>query len=122
MKNILRFTLMLLVTSLGFVAPLGWAQDPVELAPDIYKVLLENDRVRVADILFKPGDKIAIHSHPDHLLYILSPGKIKLSYEDGSAKEVDAKAGDTLWIPAESHASENVGATEFHALIVELKQ
>ena len=32
--------------------------DPVKIAPNNYKVMLENDRVRVSDVMLKAGDKI----------------------------------------------------------------
>ena len=115
---------MVLFCGLVFTAKVALAedQDPLKLAPGIYSLLFENDQVRVCDIRFKSGDKIAMHSHPDHLLYILSPGTIKLSYADGTSKTVDAQAGQVLWSKAESHVSENIGTTEVHALIVELKK
>ena len=43
--------------------------DAVKVAPESYKVLLENDRVRVLEYRIKPGYKNAMHSHPDFLLY-----------------------------------------------------
>ena len=99
------------------------AQDPFVVGPDVYKKLaFENDRVRIAEITFKPGDKIAMHSHPDHYIYVLSDGKLVLSYPDGTTKDFEGKAGDVAWIPAESHAAQNVGTTEFKALVVELKE
>ena len=49
-------------------------------------------------------------------------GKLKLSYPDGKSVKVVLKAGETLWIPAETHAAENVGATDAHSLVVELKE
>ena len=124
MKNLARLMTMVLFCGLVFTAKVALAedQDPLKLAPGIYSLLFENDQVRVCDIRFKSGDKIAMHSHPDHLLYILSPGTIKLSYADGTSKTVDAQAGQVLWSKAESHVSENIGTTEVHALIVELKK
>ena len=98
------------------------AQDPLELAPNIYKKLFENEKVRVCDIRMKPGDTVATHSHPDHLLYILDPGTVQLTYQDGTSKNIEAKAGDVLWVDAETHASANIGPTEIHAIIVELKK
>lgn len=116
--------LLIFFSAFLFTAKMGLAEekDPLKLAPNIYSLLFENERVRVADIHFKPGDKIAMHSHPDHILYILSEGKIKLTYPDGNFKEVEAEPGRVMWSNAESHASENVGTTEFHAVIVELKE
>ncbi len=101
---------------------LASAQDPLEVGPDIYKLLFENDKVRVMEIMFKPGDKIAMHSHPDHLAYIMSEGTLLLSYPDGTTKEMAGKSGDVFWINAEAHAAENIGTTEVKGLVVELKE
>jgi quercetin dioxygenase-like cupin family protein len=106
----------------GLAVRLAFAQDPMHVGPNIYKLLFENDRVRVFEVRFKPGEKIAMHSHPDHVVYVLGDGKLKLSYPDGKSVEVALQAGKTLWIPAETHAAENVGATDAHSLVVELKE
>jgi quercetin dioxygenase-like cupin family protein len=106
----------------GLAGSLVFAQDPTQVGPTIYKLLFENERVRVFEVRFKPGEKIALHAHPDHVVYVLGDGKLKLSYPDGKAVEVGLKAGQTLWIPAETHAAENVGPTDAHSLVVELKE
>jgi quercetin dioxygenase-like cupin family protein len=97
------------------------AQDPVKVAPDNYKTLLENDHVRVLEVRAKPGEKVALHSHPDHAAYVLSAGKMKLTGADGTSKDVDNKLGDVKWIKAEAHSGENVGTTEFRGIVVELR-
>ena len=124
MKKIVHVVSLMLVCGLVFAAKPALAEDgdPVKMAPGIYSLLMENDNVRVCDIKFKPGEKIGMHSHPHHMLYILSPGKIKLSYADGTSKVIDGQVGQVLWSEAESHMSENVGDTEVHAIIVELKK
>ena len=38
--------------------------DPVEVSPDNYKVVLENDHVRVLEMNLKVGEKDEMHSHP----------------------------------------------------------
>jgi hypothetical protein len=40
---------------------------------------------------------------------------------DGSSQEVPLKAGQTFWMNAGQHAAENIGKTEGHAVVVELK-
>ena len=69
-----------------------------------------------------PSERIALHAHPDHVVYVFDDGKLKLSSPDGKSVEVVLKAGQTLWIPAETHAAENVGSTDAHSLVVELKE
>jgi quercetin dioxygenase-like cupin family protein len=96
------------------------AQEAAQAAPHVYKVLFENDRVRLLDVRMKPGDESAQHSHPDYLLYALEGGKVKLTDASGSA-EVDIPAGAAMWREAEEHSALNVGTTEVHALFVELK-
>ncbi len=97
------------------------AQDVMKVAPESHKVLLENDRVRVLEYRIKPGKKDATHSHPDYIVYALTPGKFKFTLPDGKTFDREAKAGEVLFIEAETHATENVGSTEAHGLLIELK-
>lgn len=108
------------VAALAFVR-IAAAQDPVEVGPNIYHVVFENERVRVSEITFQPGDSIPMHSHPDHLLYVLTPGTLKLAYPDGTTKDFEGTPGQVVWTNAESHEGQNIGTTEFRALVVELK-
>lgn len=98
------------------------AQDPVKVGSNVYKQVFENERVRVSDVRFKPGDKIAKHSHPDHFIYVLEQGKLRISKPDGTSSEADFQVGQVVWITAETHWAENIGSTELHALVVELKE
>ena len=98
------------------------AQDPVKVSPETHKVLLENDRVRVLDIRIKPGEKVPMHSHPAKVNYILNDFKLKFTYPDGKTEVREGKAGVARWNEAVTHAPENVGTTEFHAVEFELKE
>ena len=40
------------------------AGDAVSVAPNLYKVLFENDRMRILDTRYGPGVKSEMHSHP----------------------------------------------------------
>jgi quercetin dioxygenase-like cupin family protein len=109
-----------LVLSGSWVLPAA-GQDPLKVGPDIYKLVFENEQVRVLEIQFKPGAKIALHSHPDHLVYIKGGDELTLSYPDGTTKKMIGKPGDVMWIKAESHAAQNTGKTEVSGVVVELK-
>jgi beta-alanine degradation protein BauB len=98
------------------------AQDPVRQSPDEYKVLVNNDKVRVLDVRLKPGDKSPMHSHPDRVSYILSGSTVKITSKDGKTTEAKTKAGQCVWHKAESHAVENTGKTEVHVIEMELKR
>lgn len=89
--------------------------------PDKYKVVFENDRVRVYDYTDKPGDKTKLHHHDAFVLHALSAFKRRIHFEDGTSAVKEFKGGETFWSESENHIGENIGDTETHVLIVELK-
>ena len=94
---------------------------PTETDPDKYKLVLENERVRVYDYIDKPDDKTQLHHHDAFILHALSPFKRKLTFENGESVTREFKGGETFWSESQNHIGENVGDTDTHALIVELK-
>lgn len=97
------------------------ANDAAQVAPHVYKVLFENDRVRLLEVRMKPGDESAMHSHPDYLVYTLEGGTVKLTAASGDSADVEINAGETMWRDAEEHSALNTGSTELVAVFVELK-
>ena len=97
------------------------AQDPVKEHPDFFKVILENDRVRVIDDLVPAGAKVGMHSHPEYVVYPLSSYRMKFTFPDGTSRTVDVEQGVARYVPGMVHAEENVGDTDGHALLIELK-
>jgi len=95
--------------------------NPLDVASNVYKFKMENDRVRVLTVTFKPGDKAVMHHHPDHVVYVLEGGKMKLTSQ-GKTDILDLKAGDTVFLNAQSHEAENIGQTTLDLLVVELKK
>jgi quercetin dioxygenase-like cupin family protein len=123
MKSLPHLLARLLIAVLALMVAAGtaWAQDPVKVAPKNFKVLVDNDRVRVLDFHSKAGEKIGMHSHPDCVIYRFTAGKTKYTLPDGKTTEREGKAGDVTWRAAETHATEYVGTGEAHALLIELK-
>jgi quinol monooxygenase YgiN/quercetin dioxygenase-like cupin family protein len=113
--------IFLAVFALALFAGAVVAQDPVPLYPENYKVLLENDRVRVLDFQLKKGAKENFHAHPAAVTYVLAPFKIRFTFPDGSTRIREAKAGDLFYGDALIHASENIGNTDAHGLLIEMK-
>ncbi len=96
-------------------------QDPLKVAKNVYKFIMENDRVRVLEVSFKPGDKAVMHSHPDHVVYVIEGGKVKMT-SSGKTDMMDMKNGQAVFLKAQSHEAENTGKTNVHLLVVELKK
>lgn len=116
-------TLLALSLALGLAgsARAAGSMDPLVVGGDIYKKVFENGAVRVMEVTFAPGAKIAMHSHPDHFAYVLTAGTLRITNEAGKVTEAAVTPGQVLWINAESHAAENLGATELKVVVTELK-
>jgi hypothetical protein len=96
--------------------------DPVTVAGDVYKLVMENDRVRVMDFMAKPGQRTAMHWHPDNVVYALSDYSVRIEYPDGRSREGFSRAGHAFWRHAGVHAFVNTGSTDARALIIEVKE
>ena len=97
------------------------AQNPVDTDGDKYKVLMENEQVRVLEYRDQPGQKTHQHVHPAFVLYALVPFKRRIHLPDGKVLMREFKAGDVMYSPAQTHIGENVGSTPTHVIMVELK-
>lgn len=96
------------------------SSDPVVTNPAHYRVIFENDRVRVLDYSDAPGDRTEPHEHPDSVMITLSSFSRRLVSGDAQ-REVALVPGQANWLPAQRHHGENIGATETHVIFVELK-
>lgn len=98
------------------------AQDPVKVDPEHYKVIEENDAVRILEFKDSPGHKVPKHSHPPYFVYVLSDAKRLFTDECITPKTVILKKGETIDSKiGVTHCEENVGYTNTHVLIVEFK-
>jgi len=97
-------------------------QDPAKVDPEHYKVLLDNEYVRILEVRQQPGDKSPVHSHPHHAVYWLTGSTLKFTSADGKTKTVTTKPGQAVWRNAETHTVEITGKTPSHALDIELKK
>lgn len=84
-------------------------------------VKFENERVRVLELLLKPGQSERQHSHPQYVLYPLNDYRVRNTNGDGTVRVFERKAGEVFWGGPITHGGENVGTTDVHAIIVELK-
>ena len=95
--------------------------DPVGTDPGLYRVVLENDRVRVLEYRDLPGQATHPHAHPDSVMCTLSSFRRRVS-AGGRQVEVDLPAGEVRWLDAQEHSGENIGGTATHAVFIELKE
>ena len=107
-------------------APLGYAggmhdKDPVVTNPGLYRVVMENERVRVLEYRDQPGDRTNPHAHPDSVMVTLSSFRRRLSAGEQTT-EVSLESGAVRWLKAQEHSGENVGRTETRVVFIELKE
>ena len=112
---------LLFLTFFVLAAPVALAQDAVQIDGKHYKVMLENDQVRVLRIHYNPKEKSVMHEHPASVVVFLGPSKTKFTLPDGSATTDVGKAGQVRFNDAGKHLPENMGATPVDAVLVELK-
>ncbi|MGH9774652.1 MAG: cytoplasmic protein [Candidatus Acidiferrales bacterium] len=104
-----------------FAATAAMAQDPVKVDPAHYKVEFENSQVRVLRFHYGPHEKSVMHSHPNLALIQLTDMHSKFTMPDGKSVERSGKAGETIWMPAETHLVENLSDQPTEGILVELK-
>lgn len=125
-KKLDRRDILMILAGMGAsiaAGPAG-AQDPAKVSPRSYKVLFENDRIRVLEYTSKPGLGVCgqgRHYHPQHLTIQLTDAKVKILQPGGKAVVAQGKAGEMFWAPEEWHTVENIGGAEARAYMVELK-
>ncbi len=96
--------------------------DPIGVSPNNYRVLLENDHVRVLEMILRAGEKDEEHSHPAETVYFIKGGKAKIHLPDGQTMEVDLPDGHVMWHEPWTHRVENAGQSDIRAIIVEDQQ
>jgi uncharacterized RmlC-like cupin family protein len=103
------------------LAPILSAQDAVKVDPKHYRVVSENDQVRILKVHYGPHEKSLMHSHPVAVAVFLTDAKATFNYADGKKEDVVRKAGDALYTPAGAHLPENTSDKPFDVIVVELK-
>ena len=85
-------------------------------------VKVDNDTLQVTEITLKPGEKLALHTHPAYTLYTIQGGTVRIAFEGGKTEEQVWDHGTVLYgEPEGPHTTENVGKTTVKVLLVEVK-
>ena len=112
-----------LLAAFGLPPP-ALAQDAHVADPRSYRVVLENDQVRVLEYTSRPGFGVCgqgMHYHPAHLTVSLTGARLKRIAADGRTTFPEIPPGHVFWAEAETHAAEVIGGAGTRTYIVELK-
>src|SRR5258707_14730568 len=118
--------LVALAGALFGATPIALAQDkdkPVT-PPDSYRIVMENERVRMIEININPHSKINVESQAgrERFLYMLTDGALILAPPGKASYEFALHAGETAVFPAVSPTVENDTNSGVRALLVEMKE
>ncbi len=87
-------------------------------------VLLENDKVKVYDVRYKPGDENkTVTSSAYRVIRTLEGGTITRTYADGKTEKVETKTGEVRFLePSKTaYTAKNTGKSDIHVYIVQMK-
>lgn len=121
-----KTAVFILGAAIGTVTTLAWSQsralDPLRVAPHVYRLELENNRVRVLRSTIRNGETQPLHAHPDRVLVHLSPCAWLTTGEDGQTTMSSFDFGQVLWQDSETHGGETRNVVqECRVLEIELK-
>ena len=95
---------------------------PEKVSPDVYKVLLENDDVKVLEVAFEPGQGDNMHDHNPMTVYVLQGGKAQTTLPDGTINEQEVPSGVSFFAKeGQRHQARNIGDNTIKILLVEYK-
>ena len=118
-----RRELLALLAALG-ISRQVLAQDPVTSDPRSFRIVVENDRVRVLEYRSGPGLGVCgqgVHYHPERVTVTLTEAKVRISNAEGRTAVRELPAGPVFYAPAETQSVENVGGSGTRIYILELK-
>jgi len=99
------------VLALGLIAT-GPVQAQAKERAAVVKVLLENNKVRVTETTFLPGD-VSRTDRKARTNYIVTDGRLERTTKDGKKTVYERKAGTAVWLEADSDVVRNVGKTTY---------
>jgi quercetin dioxygenase-like cupin family protein len=98
------------------------ALDAVNVSPDLYKVLFENEHVRVVEYMIEPGTQEDWHTHPAKVAYVVVPGTLEITTADGNSFVSEEERGSVRWLDRVGrHYGKNIGEDTLHIVFVEVK-
>lgn len=100
----------------------GWdaSMDATNVAVKEYKKLADTLGVRIIEIAYNPGEKSAMHAHPDAAFYALTDANAEFTGKDGSKAVNEIKSGTGMFTPADTHSVKNVGKKPMKGILVEV--
>lgn len=96
--------------------------DPLKVDPKDYKLIFENDQVRVVRVKMDAGRRVPLHEHVlNRVVVYLTDQNGSMTTPDGKTDTAKHEAGEASWGGPTKHMEQNLKDTPFEAIVVELK-
>ena len=107
---------------IGSAPPAASQVDALTASPENFRLILENDDVRVLEYTLLHGQRDRRHTHPQRVAHVISGGQLRVGFPDGTHRDFDEIAGTSAWSkPSPLHDTQNIGTTPIKILLVEVK-
>lgn len=108
----------------GAIAMPAMAQDKKAAKAPVraQKILVDNDRVRVTESVFKPGEENPMQQRPYRITRVLKGStSVVRTHSNGKTEKIEWKEGGVYVSPADNASAKNVGKSAVTIYTVQLK-
>jgi nucleoid-associated protein YgaU len=92
--------------------------DEAKKGEESVKVLIDNEKVRVSEVTYKPGATSAMRERNARVSRALTDGSMERIYPDGKKETVHWKAGEVKYFPKQTFVNKNVGKKDMVLYVV----
>jgi hypothetical protein len=112
------------ITAIGFSVAIESAaadKKPAASPEPTTKTILDNERVKVTQTVFKPGDVSPSRERLPRVSHRIKGGTLERTYPDGKKMKNELKTGETAWLTKDTYSVKNVGKSDVILLTVQPK-
>jgi hypothetical protein len=123
-REVSRRQAVALLAAFGVGAEAVAAPDAPTADPRSFRVVVDNESVRVLEYKSRPGLGVCgqgMHYHPAHVTVSLTGAKLKKTNGQGQVFFDDIPPGHVFYAAAETHSAEIIGGSGTRTYIIELK-
>jgi hypothetical protein len=124
LRRIRRFWWLLPLIAAGatVAARVSPALDPALVAPHIFEVAIDNEKIRVLEVIDRNGETQPLHAHPDRLVIYMAPCAWIVTDKNGERSMESHKFGDMVWQKSVTHGGQtSTVVQECRTIEIEIK-
>lgn len=96
------------------------ALDPVKVEAAFINLLADTLGVKLYDGVWKPGDSVEFHTHPDNIVYVLEGSTVELTNKDGISNVIEFKTGMGMVGGTVTHKGKILGPGNLRLVVADI--